>query len=69
MSTWSTSWATDTLGQAKSAYQGVTYGALKGTHWPATLPSGYSARMTSIKKTQLTAGGAHLAALLEAIWP
>jgi hypothetical protein len=25
--------------------------------------------MTSIKKTQLTAGGAHLAALLEAIWP
>ena len=67
--TWSTSWATDSLGQAKSAYQGVTFGTLKGTHWPATLPTGYSARMTSIKKTQLTAGGAHLATLLEAIWP
>ena len=69
MSTWSTSWATSTLGQAKSAFQGVTFGAKNGKHWPATLPSGYSARMTSIKKTQLTAGGAHLAALLEAIWP
>lgn len=69
MSTWSTSWATDTLVQARSAFQGVTFGAKSGKHWPATLPSGYSARMTSIKKTQLTAGGAHLAALLEAIWP
>jgi hypothetical protein len=67
--TWPTSWATDTLGQAKSAYQGVTFGPLNGEHWPATLPSGYSTRMTSIKKTQLTAGGAHLANLLEAIWP
>jgi len=67
--TWSTSWATDTLGKAKSAYQGVTFGSRSGQHWPATLPSGYSTRMTSIKKTQLTAGGAHLAALLEAIWP
>jgi hypothetical protein len=69
MTSWSASWATDTLGQAKSAYQGVTFGPLNGKHWPATLPSGYSARMTSIKKTQLTAAGAHLAALLEAIWP
>ncbi|HEY0342350.1 MAG TPA: S1/P1 nuclease, partial [Steroidobacteraceae bacterium] len=67
--TWSTSWATGTLGQAKSAYQGVTFGALSGKHWPATLPSGYATRMTAIKKTQLTAGGAHLAAVLEAIWP
>jgi hypothetical protein len=69
MMTWSTSWATNTLGQAKSAYQGVTFGSRTGQHWPATLPSGYAARMTAIKKTQLTAGGAHLAALLEAIWP
>jgi S1/P1 Nuclease len=69
LSTWSTRWVTDTLGQAKSAYQGVTFGPLKAKHWPATLPSGYSARMSSIKKTQLTAGGAHLATLLEAIWP
>jgi hypothetical protein len=69
ITTWSASWATDTLGQAKSAYRGVKFGSRNGQHWPATLPSGYSARMTSIKKTQLTAGGAHLAALLEAIWP
>ncbi len=48
--------ATGTLGQAKSAYQGVTFGALSGKHWPATLPSGYATRMTAIKKTQLTAG-------------
>jgi S1/P1 Nuclease len=69
MFTWSTLWATDALGQAKSAYQDVTFGPRDGKHWPATLPGGYTARMTSVKKTQLTAGGAHLAALLEAIWP
>lgn len=66
---WPGSWASDTLGQAKPAYQGVTFGTLKSKHWATTLPAGYPARMNSIKKTQLTAGGAHLAALLEAIWP
>jgi len=71
---WSTSWVTDTLTQAKAAFGQVTFGPLvdkplKGKRWATKLPAGYSARMEAIKKTQLTAGGAHLAQLLEAIWP
>lgn len=66
---WPASWATGTLLQAQAAFQGVTYGPLSGKHWAATLPSGYGSRMNAIKKMQLTAGGAHLAQLLQAIWP
>jgi hypothetical protein len=66
---WSASWATDTLHQAKAAFQQVTFGPLKNKQWATTLPSGYSQRMDQIKKPQLTAAGAHLAQLLQSIWP
>src|SRR5262249_23510512 len=60
---WPASWATESLHQAQSAFQGVTFGPLKNKHWATTLPAGYSPRMDSIKKPQLTAAGAHLGQL------
>jgi hypothetical protein len=66
---WPASWATDTLHQAGPAFQGITFGPLDNKQWATKLPSGYALRMNQIKKTQLTAGGAHLAQLLQAIWP
>jgi hypothetical protein len=71
---WSTAWATGSVKQAKKAFKNVTFGPRsqdsKGVnHWSATLPSGYDCAMSTIKKTQLTEGGARLAQLLEALWP
>jgi len=66
---WSRLWATDTLMQAHEAFRGVQFDARVGTHWNTKLPAGYTARANKIKKTQLTAAGAHLAQILQAIWP
>jgi hypothetical protein len=66
---WSSSWASDTLVQAQSAFQGVTFGKVASKHWPVTVPAAYTSRMNSIKKKQLTAAGSHLAEVLKAIWP
>jgi hypothetical protein len=57
------------VAQANLAMSGLTFGPQKGTHWTVVLPAGYSAKMKSIKKVQLTRGGAHLAQLLQDIWP
>ena len=67
--TWPQQWATGTLKGAQTAFKGVKFGPLNGKSWPGTLPAGYSPTMSDIKKAQLTAGGAHLAELLQAIWP
>lgn len=66
---WPQQWATGTLQEAQTAFKGVKFGPFKGKSWPGTLPAGYSPTMSDIKKDQLTAGGAHLAELLQAIWP
>jgi hypothetical protein len=74
---WSTAWATASQNQAQHAFKGLIFGSrwdvAKGKDtlntWSATLPSAYDATMTAIKKTQLTAGGAHLGQLLKALWP
>lgn len=67
--TWPAQWATGTLEEAQAAFTGVKFGAFQGKSWPGALPAGYSPTMSEIKKTQLTEGGAHLAELLQAIWP
>lgn len=66
---WPATWATGTLNGAQRAFQGVKFGPISGGHWNATLPTTYSATMSAIKKNQLTVGGAHLAELLQSIWP
>ena len=69
---WPASWAGDTLGEARQAFDGIKFGSVqngRNIHWSATLPVDYSARMDDIKKTQLVKAGARLAQLLEAIWP
>jgi len=61
--------ANNTLMEAKEAFADVRfYGNVDG-HWNATLPAGYASRMDNIKETQLVKAGAHLAQMLQAIWP
>jgi hypothetical protein len=66
---WPADWASTTLADARLAFQGVKFGALANGRWNAALPSSYASTMAAIKKRQLTAAGAHLARLLQAIWP
>lgn len=66
---WPAAWATDTLADAKVAYKGLRFGALKGGIWKTTLPSTYSVTMADVKRRQITAAGAHLAQILKATWP
>jgi hypothetical protein len=66
---WSQAWGTDTLGQAQLAFQGLSFGPLHGADWSVSLPATYNSTMSTIKKQQLTKGGARLAQLLQALWP
>lgn len=66
---WPARWATQTLEQAGLAFQGLKFSAKQGTHWTVSLPSGYSAKADGIKRQQLTAAGARLAAVLRAVFP
>jgi hypothetical protein len=66
---WPKRWASESVAQANLAMSGLRFGPWTGTHWTLVLPAGYSTRMKSIKKVQLTRGGAHLAQLLQDIWP
>lgn len=69
ITTWPQQWATGTLREAQASFKGLRFSASKGTTWQGTLPSSYTATMNAIKQDQLTAAGAHLAELLQAIWP
>jgi len=66
---WPKKWASESVAQANLAMSGLAFGPLTGTHWTVVLPTGYSTKMKSIKKVQLTRGGARLAQLLQDIWP
>jgi hypothetical protein len=66
---WPTSWASDTLVEARLAFEGIKFSNLQNGHWNATLPAKYSSQMNNIKKTQVIKAGAHLVQLLQAIWP
>jgi hypothetical protein len=68
-SDWPSVWATDTLAQARSSFKGLKFGPRSGADWTVSLPSSYKTSMSAIKKKQLTKAGAHLAQMLEAIWP
>jgi hypothetical protein len=64
-----TIWATDALRQSREAFRLVKFAPRKGAQWETTLPQDYPARMALVKKTQLTAAGAHLAEVLRLVWP
>ena len=66
---WPAEWASDSLGEAKRAFDGVTFHSKSHGLWPIELPADYTSRIVTAKETQLTAGGAHLAQLLQDIWP
>jgi hypothetical protein len=66
---WPARWATQSLEQARAAFEGLTFSARQDTHWNVTLPDGYTARAEAIKRQQLTLAGARLAFVLKAVFP
>lgn len=66
---WSFSWASETLGEASNAFNGIVFSNREGNVWTATLPAGYNNTMNSTKKKQVVKAGARLAELLQKIWP
>ena len=66
---WPVEWASSTLAQARLAFEGLRFDAAPDNQWTAALTGRYDDAMAPIKKRQLTAGGAHLARTLMAIWP
>lgn len=78
---WPARWGGGTVLAARAAFAGLQFearsnarlGARAGPHsdaeWTVELPERYGARMTAIKKRQLTLAGARLAQVLQAIWP
>lgn len=70
---WPLLWANDSIKAARTAYQGTqfseaTMGA-KGPSWSIALPLKYERLLLSMKEDALSKGGAHLAQLLQAVWP
>jgi hypothetical protein len=63
---WPARWATQSLEQARLAFDGLNFSARQDDHWNVHLPSGYDARADAIKQRQLTMAGARLAQLLQA---
>jgi hypothetical protein len=66
---WPSLWATDSLDQARAAFDGLRFGPKQGKSWSVVLPAGYETRADAIKRQQLTRGGARLAQLLMAVLP
>jgi len=70
MSEWSQSWATETLGKGKKAFQDLTYSEEDPAHhYTVTLPPGYTALRGDVQRTQILRAGARLAQILTSIWP
>lgn len=67
---WPKKWADDSVVEAHKAFDGVNFGA-KTQGWPMTFTDreAYIHQKSAIQKRQVIKGGAHLAALLKAIWP
>lgn len=76
-SSWSTSWATEMLPDAKKAYSLLTFGPRHMTgnpphpEWPATAASdnAYDSWAKGVVKRNLALAGYRLAAVLQRIWP
>ena len=66
---WPSRWATQSLEQARLAFDGLKFSARQDAHWNVHLPPGYNARADAIKRQQLTVAGARLAQVLKAVFP
>ena len=66
---WPIIWASDTLIEARQAFERIEFSNRRQGNWDATLPENYNKDMDTIKETQVVKAGAHLAQLLQAIWP
>lgn len=75
VASWSEQWASQTMAQARLAFAKTEYspasaaGAGRGNNWSIGLPLAYEKTMANMKEDALVRGGAHLAELLQAIWP
>lgn len=77
MQGWAAVWASETVGNAVSAYGGLTYSGMPDPKNPGKYLAGdwyFSGGMTSdqrdaLQKKEITEAGARLAQLLTAIWP
>lgn len=70
---WPVLWADDSIKAARVLYQGTAFSkatiSAKGPSWSIALPLEYEKLMYKMKEDALANGGAHLAQLLQAIWP
>jgi hypothetical protein len=67
--TWPAVWAGESIGDAKRAFQGVTFAPQKNDKWKVTLPAGYATTMNATKEGEIVKAGARLAQILRSIWP
>ncbi|MFO1431491.1 MAG: S1/P1 nuclease [Candidatus Competibacteraceae bacterium] len=66
---WPIRWAGDTLFGAQNAFTGLQFSRLQSGHWTVTVPANYNTRKQRLQQEELTKAGAHLAELLNALWP
>jgi len=68
---WSAAWATDTLLVAQQAFAGLSFVKGDNNKWLVSFSDrdAYVREADTIKRRQLAKGGAHLAAIMNSIWP
>lgn len=70
---WPAIWADDAIHHAKILFAGTQFSKSsanqRGNSWSIALPLEYEKTMFSVKEDALIKAGAHLAQLLQAIWP
>ena len=69
----SEAWANDAIRDAKVLFAGTQFSAAtpspRGNSWSIGLPLAYEKTMASLKEDALARAGAHLAQVLQTIWP
>lgn len=70
---WPVIWGDETIKNARLVYAGTQFSKStpnqRGNNWSIALPLEYEKTMLTVKEEALINGGAHLAQLLQAIWP
>lgn len=70
---WPVLWANDAIHDAKTVFNGTQFSQStpnkRGNNWSIALPLEYEKTMQNVKEDALVRAGAHLAQVLQAIWP
>lgn len=70
---WPVIWADGAIADAKTLFSGTQFSKStpnqRGNSWSIALPLEYEKTMASVKEEALVKAGAHLAQLLQAVWP